>query len=62
MKIKGIIWLEEIVEKIASKHGVSQDEVREVLKEASHFRFIEKGHREGENLYSAMGQTDAGDI
>jgi hypothetical protein len=25
-----------------------------------HFRFVEKGHRKGENVYSAVGQTDAG--
>ena len=60
MKIAGIIWLQEIVEKINFKHRVTQEEVREVLKNSSHFRFVEKGHRLGENVYSAMGQTDAG--
>ena len=60
MKISGIIWLPEIVEKIARKHRVEQAEVREVLSSSSHFRFVEKGHRRGENVYSAMGQTSAG--
>ena len=60
MKISGIIWLREIVEKIIVKHRVTQDEVREVLRNSSHFRFVEKGHRQGENLYSAVGQTDGG--
>ena len=60
MKISGIIWLPEIVEKISHKHRVDQDEVREVLRTSSHFRFVEKGHRKGENVYSAMGQTSAG--
>ena len=60
MKLSGIIWLEEIVEKIDRKHRVTQDEVRDVLKSSSHFRFVEKGHRRGENVYSAMGQTSAG--
>ncbi len=60
MKIGGIIWLQEIVEKIKFKHGVSQEEVREVLRNSSHFRFVEKGHRSGENVYSALAQTDAG--
>jgi hypothetical protein len=32
LKLSGIIWLEEIVEKIERKHHVTQDEVREVLK------------------------------
>ena len=60
MKISGIIWLEEIVEKIEGKHHVRQDEVRQVLSSSSHFRFVEKGHRRGENVYSALGQTAAG--
>lgn len=60
MKISSIIWLEEIVEKINAKHLVGLDEVREVLDSSSHFRFVEKGHRPGENVYSALGQTDSG--
>ena len=60
MKISGIIWLREIVDKIKVKHHVEQDEVREVLRSSSHFRFVEKRHRRGENVYSAMGQTSAG--
>jgi uncharacterized protein len=60
LELSGIIWLEEIVEKIDRKHRVTQDEVRDVLRSSSHFRFVEKGHRRGENVYSAMGQTSAG--
>jgi uncharacterized DUF497 family protein len=60
LKLSGIIWLEEIVEKIERKHHVTQDEVREVLRSSSHFRFVEKGHRQGENVYSALGQTNSG--
>jgi len=60
LKLSGIIWLEEIVEKIERKHRVTQDEVREILRGPSHFRFVEKGHRRGENAYAAMGQTDSG--
>lgn len=60
MKISGIIWLPEIIDKIGRKHRVEQDEVKEVLKSGSHFRFVEKGHRKGENVYSAMGRTHAG--
>ena len=26
----------------------------------SHFRFVEKGHRPGENVYAAMGKTNGG--
>ena len=60
MNISGIIWLREIVEKINRKHRVEQEEVREILRGSSHFRFVEKGHQRGENVYSAMGQTSAG--
>ena len=60
MKLSGIIWLEEIVEKIERKHHVTQEEVRDVLRSSSHFRFVEKGHRPAENVYSALGQTRAG--
>jgi uncharacterized DUF497 family protein len=60
LKLSGVIWLEEIVEKIERKHHVTQNEVREILSNSSHFRFVEKGHRRGENVYSALGQTSAG--
>ena len=60
MKLSGIIWLEEVVEKIERKHQVTQDEVREILRGPSHFRFVERGHRRGENVYAAMGQTNSG--
>lgn len=59
MKIKGLIWLDEIIEKLVRKHNVQQNEVREVLSKKPHFRFIEKGHRSGENVYTAMGQTNS---
>ncbi|HJU61078.1 MAG TPA: BrnT family toxin, partial [Candidatus Binatia bacterium] len=42
------------------KHHVTQNEVREILRNSLHFRFVEKGHRRGENVYSALGQTSAG--
>lgn len=60
MKITGFIWLEDIVEKLAEKHDVQQQEVREVFANHPHFRFAEKGHRSGENVYAALGQTNAG--
>ncbi len=41
MKLSGVIWLEEIVEKIERKHRVTQNEVREVLRNSLHFRFVE---------------------
>lgn len=60
MKISGIIWLDSVVEKIVSKHSVSCEEVRQTLQSGAMFRFVEKGHRPGENVYAALGQTRAG--
>ncbi len=60
MKIEGIIWLRDVVDKLASKHHVETDEVEEVLYGKPKFRFVEKGEQEGENVYLALGQTDVG--
>ncbi|MCA9870331.1 MAG: BrnT family toxin [Caldilineae bacterium] len=60
MRIGGIIWLDDIVDKLESKHGVLDFEVREILESRPHFRRIERGHRVGEDVYGAYGQTEAG--
>ncbi|MFH1259083.1 MAG: BrnT family toxin [Elusimicrobiota bacterium] len=60
MKIEGIIWFDDIVEKLLRKHNIKQDEVRELLNNEPGFRFVEKGHHPGENVYAAMGQSDSG--
>ncbi len=60
MRIDEIIWLQQFVEKLATKHGVEKTEVEEVLTNRPRFRFVSKGNRPGEDVYSAMGQTDAG--
>lgn len=60
MNIAGLIWLEDIVEKLWDKHHVEPQEVAEMLANAPRFRYVEKGHREGENVYAALGQTEAG--
>ena len=60
MQIDEIIWLSQFVEKLASKHGVTTTEVEEILTNRPYFRFVSKGNRPGENVYSAMGQTDTG--
>lgn len=58
--ISGILWLEEIEEKLYSKHSVAPAEVIEALENHPQFRFVERGHRPGENVYLALSQTDAG--
>lgn len=60
MKIRGIVWLREIVDKLAVKHRVEPHEVEEVLGGTVQFRFVEIGERKGEDVYLALGQSDAG--
>lgn len=60
MKIRGVIWLDSVIEKIESKHGVSCDEVCQVLQGRAAWRFVENGHRRAENVYAALGRTEAG--
>jgi hypothetical protein len=60
MNIEGIVWLRAIVDKLAFKHHVETDEVEEVFGGRPKFRLVEKGEREGENVYMALGQTEAG--
>ena len=60
MEIYEIIWLDEIVEKIESKHGVDVQEVEEVLLQNPEFRRGQRGRRIGEDLYYALGQSNAG--
>lgn len=60
MRIRGIIWLREIVDKLAAKHRVEPQEVEEVLANTTQFRFVEKGGRRREDVYIALGQSDAG--
>jgi uncharacterized protein len=60
LRIKGLLWLDEIVDKLHYKHNVTQLEVREVFNRKPLFRFLEKGHRPSENVYLALGRTEAG--
>jgi uncharacterized DUF497 family protein len=60
MRIRGVIWLRSVVDKVASKHGVEPIEVEEVLASKPKIRLVEKGQREGENAYVALGRTEAG--
>ena len=60
MRIAEIIWLDEIVDKLRRKHAVEPEEVEEALAGRPYFFFAEKGHRKGENVYGAFGQSDAG--
>jgi len=60
LKVRGFVWLEDIVDKLETKHGVQQEEVREVFLNRPAIYRVERGHRPGEDVYAALGQTDAG--
>lgn len=60
MKIESVLWLRAVVDKLANKHGVETFEVEEALSNRPRIRRAEKGEREGEHVYMALGQTDAG--
>ena len=60
MYIDDFIWLPEIADKVEIKHHVNQDEVEQVFFNNPHYRFVESGYRSGEDVYAAMGRTDAG--
>ena len=60
MYIDDFVWLTEIANKVATKHRVTLDEAEEVFSNNPKYRFVESGHRSGEDVYSAGGQTDAG--
>jgi len=60
MKIDGIIWLRDIVDKLGFKHNVTMEEVEQTLNNKPKFRFVEKGQRKGEDVYMALGRTGSG--
>lgn len=60
MIIKGIIWLDQIVDKLITKHSVETFEIEEVLEGRCKFRFVQKGERRNEDVYMALGQTEVG--
>jgi hypothetical protein len=60
MRIEGVIWLRNVVDKLASKHHVETYEVEQTLNNKPKIRFMEKGERKGEDVYMALGQTNAG--
>ena len=63
MRIDDIIWLDAIVEKLAVKHAVQPEEVEEVLfntEDIPKIQFSRTGNRPGEDVYVALGRTNAG--
>lgn len=63
MRIENIRLLAKTLDKLNSKHHVQRFEVVEVLDNEERrpkIRFVESGDREGEDVYLALGQTEAG--
>jgi len=60
MHVADIIWLPNVTDKLEWKHRVSPAEVENVLFGYPKFRKVQKGHALGEDVYAALGQTDAG--
>lgn len=60
MQIIDIVWLPEIIDKLAWKHGLTPEEVEQVLFGDPVVRKVQKGHRKGEDLYAALGQSGSG--
>ena len=60
MQIRKIIWLDHIVEKIETRHHLSQDEVEDVFANDPKYRKAARGDFQGEDLYYAYGQTESG--
>ena len=60
MKIENFIWLHDIIDKLIFKHNVDISEVEEIFDHGCKVRFIQKGDRKGEDLYIALGRSDAG--
>ena len=60
MRIEGVIWLRKVVDKLAVKHHVEPYEVEQALSNQPKIRFVEKGERSGEDVYMALGRSDAG--
>ena len=60
MKITDIIWLDEVIEKIESKHQVTQLEVEEVLSSEIRIKKMQKGKFRDEHVYRGLGQTFSG--
>ncbi|NIW14966.1 MAG: BrnT family toxin, partial [Candidatus Thorarchaeota archaeon] len=54
MQIERLYWREEVIEKLLTKHGVTRDEVEEVVNGRNEVRKC------GKDRYLLFGQTDAG--
>jgi len=60
MRINRIVWYGKFVDKLWEKHQVDVHGAEEVLQNYGRVRRVGRGHVKGEDVYLALGQTDAG--
>jgi uncharacterized protein len=60
MYIADIIWLPDVIDKLAWKHNVIPEEVDQILFSNAYFRKVQRGHIPGEDVYAAFSQTHDG--
>ncbi len=60
MRIAGIIWLPNVVDKLVDKHHVYVHEAEQILTGRARFRRVQRGKVRGEDVYAATGQTTSG--
>lgn len=60
MRIEGVIWLRNVVDKLAFNNNIETYEVEQMLDNKPKIRFVEKGERMDEDMYMGLGQTDEG--
>ncbi len=51
MRIVGFIWLENVVDKLYTKHNVVPEEVEEVFTNTPKIRKMNRGHFRGEDVF-----------
>jgi hypothetical protein len=62
LQLYDVIWKDQFVEKLATKHGITTEEAEEVLFSEPHIRLAEKGRVKDEPLYAAYGQPQQAGI
>ena len=60
IEITDLIWLDEVIEKIESKHHVTTIEVEEALSGRAKIKKMQKGRFHGEHVYRGLGRTGGG--
>ena len=60
MRIVDIIWFPQVIDKLDWKHNLTPEEVEEALFGKPMYRKVQRGHIPGEDLYAALGRTNAG--